>query len=118
MKKLKVYAMLGFLTLSAASYAQVASPQPSVPAPVPESNPIPSNPTETPEKKAEFNAPQSPARPADVPAEDTLIKDQRPAGAVVHDTRMPASGKKNEKNRNKKDKMGGGQADTTSIKKP
>lgn len=79
------------------------TPEPSVPQPVPQTSPVP---TTAPETKPEFNSPQSPARPAQVPSEDTLIKGQKSSGAVIRDTLMPADSKRKDRSERRKNRKG------------
>ncbi len=75
------------------------TPEPSVPQPVPQTNPVP---TTAPETKPVFSSPQSPVRPAQIPSEDTLIKGQKSSGAVIRDTLMPADNKRKDRGKNRK----------------
>lgn len=99
----------------AGAFAQnPVTPEPSVPQPVPQS-PVP---TTAPETKPEFNSPQSPARPAQIPSEDTLIKGQKSSGAVIHDTLMPTDDKRKERSERRKNRKGTAETDDTTSVKP
>lgn len=88
------------------------TPEPSVPQTVPKENPVP---TTVPETKPEFNSPQAPARPAQIPSEDTLIKGQKSSGAVIHDTLIPSGDKKKQRAEKRKNRKGTSETtDTTS----
>lgn len=112
------------LLLSIQCYAQnPVTPEPSVPQPVPQQSPVPT-PAE-PEKKPEFNSPQSPHRQPNIPSEDTLIKGQKSSGAVIRDTLMPSVNRKNDRINRRKERKGTAETgDTTSndnsdpVKKP
>jgi hypothetical protein len=127
MKTLRKLIILVALAVSAASYAQTVPTTPTSPT-TPTQDPTTTNPASTnptTEKKAEFNAPQSPVRPSNTPSEDTLIKGQRVGGAVIQDTLVPSRGKKNDKMSRRKSKKASNEADTTAsstssdtIKKP
>ncbi|WP_353723023.1 hypothetical protein [Dyadobacter sp. 676] len=101
----------------AGAFAQnPVTPEPSVPQPVPQTSPVPAT---GPETKPEFNSPQSPARPAQIPSEDTLIKGQRSSGAVIHDTLMPATDRKREeRTERRKSRKGTSETDDTTSAKP
>jgi hypothetical protein len=97
----------------AGAFAQnPVTPETSVPQTVPQTNPVP---TTTPETKPEFNAPQSPARPAQIPSEDTLIKGQKSSGAVIRDTLMPSDNKRKDRRKNRK---GTAETDDTTSVRP
>ncbi|MCF0071490.1 hypothetical protein LZD49_13495 [Dyadobacter sp. CY261] len=92
------------------------TPEPSVPQPVPQTSPVP---TTSPETKPVFNSPQSPARPAQVPSEDTLIKGQKSSGAVIHDTLMPTTtDKKKSRSERRKNRKGTAETDDTTSAQP
>lgn len=100
----------------AGAFAQnPVTPEPSVPQPVPQTSPVP---TTAPETKPEFNSPQSPARPAQIPSEDTLIKGQKSSGAVIHDTLMPTDDKRKERSERRKNRKGTAETDDTTSAQP
>jgi hypothetical protein len=111
MKNLIAFTFVTFLTVSGAVYAQTTPTPTSPTTPVPQQNPVPTTPTTTEEKKTDFNSPQSPVRPANVPSEDTLIKGQKSSGAVIQDTLMPSSSKKNDRMNRKKNRKGTAEMD-------
>lgn len=98
----------------AGAFAQnPVTPEPSVPQPVPQTSPVPAT---GPETKPGFNSPQSPARPAQIPSEDTLIKGQKSSGAMIHDTLMPSSDKRRDRSERRRNRKGTAETtDTTSI---
>jgi hypothetical protein len=113
MKTLRTIMIIGCLAVAGISYAQT-TPVPQ--QPVPQTNPVPTTP-ET-DKKSEFNAPQSPVRPAQIPSEDTLIKGQRSSGVLIQDSLVPSSDKKKDRAERRKAKKGSGEMDdSTSTNK-
>ncbi|MGV3604352.1 MAG: hypothetical protein ACO1N1_24235 [Dyadobacter fermentans] len=100
----------------AGAFAQnPVTPEPSVPQPVPQTSPVPAT---GPETKPDFNSPQSPARPAQVPSEDTLIKGQKSSGAVIRDTLMPATDKRKDRSDRKKNRKGTAETGDTTAADP
>jgi hypothetical protein len=94
-------------------YAQnPVTPEPSVPQPVPQQNPVPT--TTEPERKPDFNSPQSPQRQPHIPSEDTLIKGQKSSGAVIRDTLMPSTNRKNDRINRRKGRKGTAEMDDTT----
>lgn len=99
------------------------TPETPVPQTVPQQNPAPAT---VPETKPEFNAPQSPNRQPQTPSEDTLIKGRTSSGAVIHDTLVPAAGRKKERMDRRKNRKGTAETDDTTgnaanadpVKKP
>ncbi|TLU98130.1 hypothetical protein [Dyadobacter luticola] len=110
MKTLRILIMLVCLGVAAAAHAQTT--------PVPAQQ----TPTTTPEtttegdKKPEFNAPQTPVRPAQVPSEDTLIKAQKNS-AVIQDRMMPSTDKKSDRANRRKNKRGTTESDDANAVK-
>ncbi|MEO6285972.1 MAG: hypothetical protein ABIO93_21460 [Dyadobacter sp.] len=109
MKNLITLLFVMFLAIAGAVHAQTV-PAPTQPAP--QQNPIPTTPTE--EKKPDFNSPQSPVRPANIPSEDTLIKGQKSSGAVIKDTLMPSTSKKEQRMNRRSSKKGTAETDDTT----
>jgi hypothetical protein len=100
----------------AGAFAQnPVTPEPSVPQPVPQTSPVP---TTAPETKPEFNSPQSPARPAQIPSEDTLIKGQKSSGAVIRDTLVPSDNKRKDRSERRKNRKGTAETDDTISTQP
>lgn len=100
----------------AGAFAQnPVTPEPPVPQPVPQTSPVP---TTVPETKPEFNSPESPARPAQIPSEDTLIKGQKSSGAIIHDTLMPADNKRKDRPERRKNRKGTAETDDTTSAQP
>ncbi|SDE74017.1 hypothetical protein SAMN04487996_106359 [Dyadobacter soli] len=100
----------------AGAFAQnPVTPEQSVPQPVPQTSPVPAT---APETKPEFNSPQSPNRPAQVPSEDTLIKGQKSSGAVIHDTLMPTDDKRKDRSERRKNRKGTAEKDDTTSTHP
>jgi hypothetical protein len=112
MKNLNVLVIAALLASTGVTYSQVSTPQPTAPQSNPEQTSVPTTPST--EKKEEFNAPQTPARPGNTPSEDTLIKGQVSSGAIIKDSLVPSSGK-NDKVSRRKNKRKGMNADTASI---
>lgn len=110
MKNLIASLFVMFLAIAGAVHAQTVPAQPA-PQPVPQQNPVPTTPTE--DKKPDFNSPQSPVRPANIPSEDTLIKGQKSSGAVIKDTLMPSTSKKMERMNRRNSKKGTAEMDDT-----
>ncbi|MGN7889473.1 hypothetical protein ACN9ML_20200 [Dyadobacter endophyticus] len=108
-----IFTML--LGITGAFAQNPATPAPSVPQPVPQTSPAP---TTAPETKPEFNSPQSPARPAQVPSEDTLIKGQKSSGAVIRDTLMPADNKRKDRSERRKNRKGTVETGDTTSPQP
>ncbi|KAA6441819.1 hypothetical protein FEM33_00700 [Dyadobacter flavalbus] len=107
MKNLNVLIIAALLASTGITYAQTTAPQST-----PEQTSVPTTPTS--DKKEEFAAPQTPVRPGNTPAEDTLIKGQVSSGAIIKDTLMP-SAVKNDKMSRRKNKKRGMNADTALI---
>jgi hypothetical protein len=107
MKNLNVLVIAALLASTGMAYSQATAPQPT-----PEQTTIPTTPST--EKKEEFNAPQTPARPGNTPSEDTLIKAQVSSGAIIQDSLVPSTGKSDKMSRRKNRKKGIN-ADTASI---
>ncbi|MCE7068179.1 hypothetical protein [Dyadobacter sp. CY326] len=118
MKTLKTFIMVGLLGVSAAGYAQdipTTPTSPSTPQTVPTQDPTTTTPASanpTTEKSPDFNSPQSPVRPSNIPSEDTLIKSQRVSEAYVKDAIIPTDKKKDERSR-RTNKRSDNEADTT-----
>lgn len=110
MKNLNVLVITALLASSGIAYSQATAPQPT-----PEQTTIPTTPST--EKKEEFNTPQTPARPGNTPSEDTLIKGQVSANAIIQDTLVPSAGK-NDKISRRKNRKKGMNADTAMINSP
>ena len=108
-----IFAML--LGIAGAFAQNPVTPEPSVPQPVPQTSPVPKT---TPETKPEFNSPQSPARPAQIPSEDTLIKGQKSSGAVIHDTLVPTDNKRKDRSERRKNRKGTAETDDTTSAQP
>ena len=122
MKKLPAIILSAFLASAGIAYAQTTpaqtnpAPGQTVPSTVPTQDPATTSP-ET-EKKTDFNSPQSPVRPANIPSEDTLIKGQSSSGAVIKDTLVPSNSRKAERMNRRKNKKGTSETDdTTSVNK-
>jgi hypothetical protein len=118
MKKLTIITLGVLLAGAGMSSAQTTStPTQPVPQTVPTQDPATTTPAT--EKKTDFNAPQSPVRPATIPSEDTLIKGQRSSGAIIKDTLVPSTNRKEERANRRKDRKGTSEmGDTTSSRKP
>jgi hypothetical protein len=114
MKTLIALLFVMFLAIAGAVHAQTvpSSPAQPFPQPAPQQNPIPTTPTE--DKKTDFNSPQSPVRPANIPSEDTLIKGQKSSGAVIKDTLMPSTSKKEQRMNRRNSKKGTAETDDTT----
>jgi hypothetical protein len=108
-----IFTML--LAVAGAFAQNPVTPEPSVPQPVPQTSPVP---TTVPETKPEFNSPQSPSRPAQIPSEDTLIKGQKSSGAVIRDTLMPADSKRKDRSERRKNRKGTAETDDTISTQP
>ncbi|KAA0990176.1 hypothetical protein [Dyadobacter aurulentus] len=121
MKKLPAIIVSAFLASAGIAYAQTTpaqnpTPGQTVPQTVPTQDPATTSP-ET-EKKTDFNSPQSPVRPANIPSEDTLIKGQSSSGAVIRDTLVPSNSRKAERMNRRKNKKGTSEMDdSTSVNK-
>lgn len=103
------------LAIAGAFAQNPVTPEPSVPQPVPQTSPVP---TTAPERKPEFNSPQSPVRPAQIPSEDTLIKGQKSSGAVIRDTLMPADNQRKGRSERRNNRKGTAEADDTTTTLP
>jgi hypothetical protein len=113
MKNLIALLFVMFLAVAGAVHAQTVPAQ----QPVPQQNSVPTTPTD--EKKPDFNSPQSPVRPAQIPSEDTLIKGQKSSGAVIKDTLVPSTSKKTERMNRRNSKKGTAETgDTTNSGLP
>jgi len=104
-----------FLCITGAAFAQVTnSPNPAAPQTTTQEDQA--TPATNADRKADFNYPQSPNRPANIPSEDTLIKSQRTSGAIIHDTLMPSSDKKADKSSMRKDRKGTAEMDDSTFR--
>ncbi|WP_439557549.1 hypothetical protein [Dyadobacter sp.] len=115
MKKIITITFSALLAAAGMVSAQTTTtPGTSVPQTVPTQDPATTTPAT--EKKTDFNAPQSPTRPATIPSEDTLIKGQSSSGAVIKDTLMPSSNRKEDRMNRRKNRKGTVETgDTTST---
>ncbi|WP_031528311.1 hypothetical protein [Dyadobacter crusticola] len=115
MKKIITMTFGALLAAAGMVSAQTTTtPGTSVPQTVPTQDPTTTTPAT--EKKTDFNSPQSPVRPANIPSEDTLIKGQSSSGAVIKDTLMPSSNKKEDRMNRRKNRKGTAETgDTTSA---
>ncbi|KQS25568.1 hypothetical protein [Dyadobacter sp. Leaf189] len=115
MKKIITMTFGALLAAAGMVSAQTTTtPGTSVPQTVPTQDPATTTPAT--EKKTDFNAPQSPTRPATIPSEDTLIKGQSSSGAVIKDTLMPSSNRKEDRMNRRKNRKGTVETgDTTST---
>jgi hypothetical protein len=113
MKAFKTIITSLFLCIAGAAMAQVTN-SPAVPQPTTQQDPA--VPTTSTDQKTDFNYPQSPNRPANIPSEDTLIKSHQVSAAVIHDSLTPASDKKADKSAKRKNKKGTAEmTDSTST---
>ncbi|CAG5074443.1 hypothetical protein DYBT9623_05130 [Dyadobacter sp. CECT 9623] len=122
MKTLSII-LSAFLASAGIASAQT-TPVPTNPAPgqtTPQTTPTQQPATTAPatESKTDFNSPQSPVRPANIPSEDTLIKGQTSSGAVIKDTLVPSNSRKTDRMNRRKNKKGTAETtgDTSSVNK-